>query len=890
MRHLIFSSLKRRKLSSLFFISALILILTVTPLAVISLENAQNQIKSDVTHYARGSYDLLVRPLSATHPMEDELGIVPENYIGFGEGGISIAQWEHIQSMANIEIAAPVASLGYFTGIKTNVAIFPPTESMRYLLQYYTTDGVNQHHIGPEYACFQLVSPFKKEEFQSLYSHDESVDNCKDGVSMFSLPPTYHLLVGVDPKQEEALTGVSFDSINPERPKSGWGSVMRSDYYPDATTIPVLETQDENSSLEATLKVDRLSIYAEQTLKYRTQIGLPNDLSAYVHGRDVQNIYFTNKSDTPEYEQLVEELRSLPAKEQTVYELPLGNRLNPFNQSDNTLFITELGDIDLLADHHELFMDGYNMDIHLSTMNVHYTAGLLQYENNDGQLVIKKVDEVSGIPIYRELVRHGEPLADLRSRGENDQVEYLLDPVDQVEIGSADQSQLSSSPLGIYQFAPVYFIDEQTNERVEMKPTITPGSFVSVPAKGLTNIESAEIIKGDEPIDAIRVKVSGISSYTKEAAKKIDEVAEEIESMGLQVTIVAGASPQKLIVDVEGVGLVEESWTTLGAAGSIITEWNATTIILSVLFSITAIIYIWNRMIFWQTSEQQSIRLLFQLGWDVRHMRQYAVMDSLLPLFIAFILSYVPVFVLQIGTDASNLIYLWHMIGMVFATIMFIVIILTKMSKMNKGIRTQTRRRFEQMYHLQSFVLKNILHFSTYVRSPFIQLFVVSLLSSFVYLSLTETVEQTNMTLLGEYINVQTSKWHVILMVAAYVLAVFTLVESLLSLLKARENEIGLFRSIGWKNTHIIRLYMKEVAIWSGTGIVMGTIVSGICFIALYSLKSTVILLLLGSFVGFYFTVLVTAYVVIRLKLTKDIHHLLYNRRSGSNKMKSINM
>lgn len=129
--------------SSLLFVIAFTSILIVLPVALLSVSNANEQVESDVTHYARGSYDILVRAEGNKHPLEDELGIVPENYIGFGNGGISTDQWQTIKEHSDIEVAAPVVSLGYFTGLNSNVGLEMVDSSSSYNVEYYTTDGLN---------------------------------------------------------------------------------------------------------------------------------------------------------------------------------------------------------------------------------------------------------------------------------------------------------------------------------------------------------------------------------------------------------------------------------------------------------------------------------------------------------------------------------------------------------------------------------------------------------------------------------------------------------------------------------------------------------------------------------------------------------------------------
>src|SRR5690625_7143372 len=85
------------------------------------------------------------------------------------------------------------------------------------------------------------------------------------------------------------------------------------------------------------------------------------------------------------------------------------------------------------------------------------------------------------------------------------------------------ESELTSSPLGIYSTE-----DVKTTDGVKITPTTVPGSFIAPPAAGVTTLESASLIKGDEPIDAIRIKLNNITSYNKEEQKKIEHVATEM--------------------------------------------------------------------------------------------------------------------------------------------------------------------------------------------------------------------------------------------------------------------------------------------------------------------------------------------------------------------------
>ena len=167
----------------------------------------------------------------------------------------------------------------------------------------------------------------------------------------------------------------------------------------------------------------------------------------------------------------------------------------------------------------------------------------------------------------------------------------------------------------------------------------------------------------------------------------------------------------------------------------------------------------------------------------------------------------------------------------------------------------------------KSLIKKNIAYFRRYITSSFIQLLVVSALSLIVYLSVTKTVQQTNLTVLGEYINVQASGWHFLLVISAYILALSTLTEGLTSLFVSRQREIGIFRSLGWKLFHIFKLYMKEVLLWTGIAIFIGHACSFLVYISFFDIQKEIWIITGVSFVGLYaITALVSALILYRLR------------------------
>ena len=61
---------------------------------------------------SRSAYDVLVRPLGSRLALEQERGLVQPGFLDTDQG-ISLAQWRRIQELPGVEVAAPIAVVGW---------------------------------------------------------------------------------------------------------------------------------------------------------------------------------------------------------------------------------------------------------------------------------------------------------------------------------------------------------------------------------------------------------------------------------------------------------------------------------------------------------------------------------------------------------------------------------------------------------------------------------------------------------------------------------------------------------------------------------------------------------------------------------------------------------
>jgi len=78
-----------------------------------SSETQRLVARGTVAESFRGDYDVLVRPRGPRSAIERRTGQAPPNFLSELSEGITHAQWRRIQRLPGVEVAAPIATVGY---------------------------------------------------------------------------------------------------------------------------------------------------------------------------------------------------------------------------------------------------------------------------------------------------------------------------------------------------------------------------------------------------------------------------------------------------------------------------------------------------------------------------------------------------------------------------------------------------------------------------------------------------------------------------------------------------------------------------------------------------------------------------------------------------------
>jgi putative ABC transport system permease protein len=115
----VWSELVHRRSRTLALLLGILVATTSFTVLTATSESQRLEVRGIVARSFRGSYDVLVRPSGSRSAIERRTGQVQPNYLSGLFGGISERQWRTIQRLPGVDVAAPVANVGYLLATAT---------------------------------------------------------------------------------------------------------------------------------------------------------------------------------------------------------------------------------------------------------------------------------------------------------------------------------------------------------------------------------------------------------------------------------------------------------------------------------------------------------------------------------------------------------------------------------------------------------------------------------------------------------------------------------------------------------------------------------------------------------------------------------------------------
>lgn len=756
--------IKHRKWTAITTLIAIISIYMLVPYGLNQTRTATTTVHESIEQYSRGSYDILVRPSGSRTEIEQELGMVEENYIGDGKGGIAISEWEKIKEDADIEVAAPVASLGYFRG-KTFSIEFPIMDNPSlFTYQFYTSDGQKKYPLGKEKSTmfFEQINP----GFIQYISDEDHLQLSSSNMSVL-MPENHYLLVAIDPESEKKITGIDFSDLMKEPDNYILQEIKKN--YGNPPVVKVLQNEDLKIPLYLHLTIEQKEV---QLSKYLSMQNLQKE--EWLMGSPPEVIY-----------DLLDKVRQEPISSSKTIELDLSRYQKPFDGT--ALKLSKQFEASPSA---RFFTD--------HDTSVYYVASRIDYRNLHTQPTVKMVSS-GNPPSYKNIEKKGRSMKDAT------EIPFVIEQIGTFSSNSISQKMLAASPLGIYGD-----LTAKTEGGIKLTPTTVPGSFIPLPASGVTTLEIAEFIKGDKPIDGIRIRIAGITSYNNEAREKIEKVATKLLKEGYEVDIVAGSSYKDLTLEVEGIGKVIEPWTTLGVAQKLTETWNFINGLTSVLLLAIGVFWLIIRASFERNIYSKENELLTIIGWEKRKIYLRNCIEQYSLMTVALIFSLLLLFLFKADTS------MYWITMLLWAFSMLVVTLLLTKQKKNQ-IRIYGYKRFASIKYYKRLIIPMMF-----------VLLLATLLISLQVATFGNSYQTAAITTLGDFINERTYLFQIIILIFVSYLSVMVLSEGFHTLLNERKQEFEMYHVIGWTKGSILTFLLKETSIWSLASISVGIMIGGL--------------------------------------------------------------
>ncbi|MEV6811770.1 FtsX-like permease family protein [Micromonospora sp. NPDC051296] len=619
------------------------------------------------------AYDILVRPQGSRTAQEVERGLVQPNYLSGLFGGITLAQYRQVAGVAGVQVAAPIAMLGYsIRGVALDVdvsaAVDPDAERQVIRLDptFTAERGLSRATARPHHVYLtrnEVVHPESAPEPGSApVRHSNGKDypagRCAGGfgaVPLEILPDGRTEAICVPP---EVDAGYGTTRADVEE-----GNFLAVRLLPDGRFEQSFFMHGEQGPEPERIVEDRLVVRiswyvpfllaavdppAEERLvglsgavvagrELRTD-DLPHDVPNWQNREFpvlVTNRPYVDGSVAVSLSRLHPErvaglsaaalARALAATDRT----PAGSLRLDVNTAHRTQLAAEVQDgrggalwplVQAGQLSYDLLPDGG-----LRPRTVKPDPGAWALEKEASIPVPWLSADVSFRPLH-QLKLPNDPFTlypGWRAVG-------VFDPERLTQF-----ADLSRVPLETYEAPAAEGADEPSRAALGGQPLLpsgNPAGYFSTPPFLLTNLASLpKLLKHetgpqrDAPISAIRVRVEDVDGYSELSAEQVRLVAQRIaEATGLDVDITLGSSPAPQTVELPAGSFgrpelrLTENWSALGVASVIVQAVDRKSVLLFLLVLVVCALFLGNAVAAAVRDRRSELAVLACLGWPAR--------------------------------------------------------------------------------------------------------------------------------------------------------------------------------------------------------------------------------------------------------------------------------
>lgn len=794
---------------------------------VLAASTSLASVRSTVDAGWRGSYDVLVLPPGFELREVDGRAVLPANYLGARTAGITRDQWETVLAIPGVEVAAPVATLGWVRDAAPTVFVNLDPQLLRSEQILNVTLSTRIGGVAPTGGSHSSWSPVEPHgrylagappsshnaDDSFLYLQDWRIRELEAG----SLPAAWTQVMGVDPVQENRLVGLRSYADGSYLTRRA-GRVFDGIYEREAVNVPVL-LADTPVPGSLRVRVDRVSGVSPADAEAAVQAALARRAAA---GRPVGWRHEFDFAD-----RVIARLISTRGRVSTVHDAraPLSRFVQPLESqlirltSEGKLLSSSTATGGCAAGRNVLLLPGYDNyepaaagggGVGLRLAPVGTWSGDVQPRITRLQpdyFCAPPSDFGGDEELYRELTVT-KPQHFLAS-----------------SVGSYDLDGLAAQvasganyvPLGVYAEEPRRLVETAEGEPTDwvLPPSYNPGGLNPSPPTGLTNLAAVEALRGPRFIDAIRVRVAGIAGYSPQALTKIENVAGAILARtGLQVVVVAGSSPVEVAVEVPGVGVISERWTTLGTVAEIVSGAEGLSGLLVGAAAGVAIGYLLVAGVFVVVDQRAALEVLARVGWRRRSVRALVGWQAAMLGAGSGLLAVAALAGLRAAGAAE--VPWWSLavvlVAVLVAHVAATVVVAAAWAATRRRGRVRVRRGGTSTRGVAGFAWRHVIESPARLVGVAVVVAVAVALAAFVAAAVLAFGGRLQSTVLGELVAVRIGGYHVLAAGAAmFAAGAISLYVALLAV-ERRIALLGLLRALGWRTRQVRRLVTVEAA------------------------------------------------------------------------------
>ena len=685
-------------------IAAACIILLMVVAILRQINAASLDLNKSLVGLPRQTYDILVRPQLAADPIEEKYGLVNPNHLNGINGGISFAQYEQIKDLKDIEVAAPVAMLGYFDQDYSQISILDklPFGVYRVDIKNQLNNGIEDVGTHLENPYYIFYAPSKLDMVDSDAVKKVRQLGCTKGIEFTNdysagqhinlqlVNPNRKMLVAaIDPEMEAKLVnldktlvlGSYLSSANATVPPSF--STIKTNTVPSLLNIRNYLDQkvlvsfsfldvpfnkkdiviDQMQSLPTSRELDFAPVLETYQFHYDfSGINTAMDTWFSVKENEVvsQRIYSTvligpTGKPSPiryhEYKGGFEAWQGFTPILEAIPEWMTSDQSYDLDKKYNVGSPFNCPDFQVWKVNPEF---NYRLEIPSNFQYRLETQWVGQFEPE--RIIAENASELNQVPLETYAV----PQALIRF-DEN-----------RKELAQSVQLRPSFNVLGYLTTPPDVLISLESLKALMEKNCGYRNSDTSI---GATFWIETDCLQKDNFISAIRVRVAGITRMNEAAEEKVIGLAKSItELTGLKTDVMVCASLQPVLVhlpgaeDLPGMGYLEENWIKKGVTTSYRTGFTLITAAaaLGMVTAGSVLILLMNYQAL--LSSQDEILLLHTLGWRKGTIFYRRLLPSMMTQILIFIVLLALLFTVpglqEFRTTPGNLAILIGIVGL----------------------------------------------------------------------------------------------------------------------------------------------------------------------------------------------------------------------------------